>query len=266
MAPQAEKLVNPVKTRMQAGEVVLGMPVRLARSGDIARIAKTTGHDFIFIDCQHSLFNLETIGHIASTALGCGIAALVRVRGIDDPDVSLLLDNGVMGIVYPDVNTAAQAKKAVDICKLAPPGKRSVTAGYPQFAYRSLPLTESVPQLNDACLLVCMIETVEGLKNVEAIAAVEGVDVVHLGSNDLLANMGKPGKFDDPALVAAQERLIAACRKHGKYAGCGGNRDVARQVDLVRKGCLFLTTQSDIGFLSAAASKWTAGIRDGLKA
>jgi 2-keto-3-deoxy-L-rhamnonate aldolase RhmA len=265
VAPQAEKLVNPVKTRMQAGEVVLGMPVRLARSGDIARIAKTTGHDFIFIDCQHSLFNLETIGHIASTALGCGIAALVRVRGIDDPDVSLLLDNGVMGIVYPDVNTAAQAKKAVDICKFAPLGKRSVTAGYPQFDYRSLPLTESVPQLNDSCLLVCMIETVEGLENVEAIAAVDGVDVLHLGSNDLLANMGKPG-IDDPALVAAQERLIAACRKHGKYAGCGGNRDVARQVDLVRKGCLFLTTQSDIGFLSAAASKWTAGIRDGLQA
>jgi 2-keto-3-deoxy-L-rhamnonate aldolase RhmA len=265
MAPQTDKLVNPVKTRMQAGEVALGMPVRLARSGDVARIAKTTGHDFIFIDCQHSLFNVETIGHIASTALGCGIVPLVRVRGIDDPDVSLLLDNGAMGIVYPDVNTAAQARKAVDICKFAPLGKRSVTAGYPQFNYRSVPLTESVPQLNDNCLLVCMIETVEGLENVEAIAAVDGVDVLHLGSNDLLANMGKPGRFDDPVLVAAQEKLIAACRKHGKFAGCGGNRDVQRQVDLVRKGCLFLTTQSDIGFLSAAASKWTAGIRDALR-
>ena len=265
MAPQADKLVNPVKARMQAGEVALGMPVQLARSGDVARIAKTTGHDFIFIDCQHSLFNVETIGHIASAALGCGIARLVRVRGIDDPDVSLLLDNGAMGIVYPDVANAAQARKAVDICKFAPLGKRSVTAGYPQFNYRSVPLTESVPQLNDSCLLVCMIETVEGLENVEPIAAVDGVDVLHLGSNDLLANMGKPGKFDDPVLVAAQQRLIAACRKHGKFAGCGGNRDVQRQVDLVRKGCLFVTTQSDIGFLSAAASKWTAGIRDALR-
>jgi 2-keto-3-deoxy-L-rhamnonate aldolase RhmA len=206
MSPQAQTLINPVKARMQAGEVALGMPVRLARSGDIARIAKTTGHDFIFIDCQHSLFNLETIGQIASAALAIGIAPLVRVRGIDDPDVSLLLDNGVMGIVYPDVNTAAQAKKAVDICKFAPLGKRSVTAGYPQFDYRSLPLTESVPQLNDSCLLVCMIETVEGLQNVEAIAAVEGVDVVHLGSNDLLANMGKPGKFDYPAAFAMGSR------------------------------------------------------------
>ena len=122
MSSQTEKLVNPVKERMRAGGVALGMPIRLGRSGDIARIAKATGHDFIFIDGQHSLFNLETIGNIASTALACGIAPLVRVRGIDDPDVSLLLDNGVMGIVYPDVSTAAQARKAVEICKFAPVG------------------------------------------------------------------------------------------------------------------------------------------------
>jgi 2-keto-3-deoxy-L-rhamnonate aldolase RhmA len=261
----AENLVNPVKARMQAGGVSLGMPVRLGRHSDIARIAKTTGHDFIFIDCQHSLFNLETIGDIASTASAIGIAPLVRVRGIDDPDVSLLLDNGVMGIVYPDVSTAAQARKAVEICKFAPIGKRSVSGGYPHFDYRSVPLTTSVPQLNDSCLLVCMIETVEGLENIDAIAAVKGVDVLHIGSNDLLANMGKPGKFDDPALVEAQERVIAACRKHSIFSGCGGNRDVARQVEIIKKGCQFITTQSDIGFLSAAASKWTAGIREGLK-
>jgi 2-keto-3-deoxy-L-rhamnonate aldolase RhmA len=265
MSSQTDKLVNPVKERMRAGGVALGMPIRLGRSGDIARIAKATGHDFIFIDGQHSLFTLETIGNIASTALACGIAPLVRVRGIDDPDVSLLLDNGVMGIVYPDVNNAAQARKAVEICKFSPIGKRSVSGGYPHFDYKSVPLTTSVPQLNDSCLLGCMIETVEGLENVEAIAAVDGVDVIHLGSNDLLADMGKPGKFDDPALVEAQDRLIAAARKHGKFAGCGGNRDVARQVEIIRKGCQFITTQSDIGFLFAAASRWTSGIRDGLR-
>lgn len=265
MTSSAETLVNPAKERLKAGDVALGMPVRLGRSGDIARIAKATGHDFIFIDCQHSMFNIETIGHVVSTAISCGIAPLVRVRGIDDPDVSLMLDNGAMGIVYPDVNTAAQARKAVDVCKFAPIGRRSVSGGYPHFDYRSVPLKTSVPQLNDSCLLVCMVETVEGLENVDAIAATEGVDVIHLGSNDLLANMGKPGQFDDPAILDAQERVIAACRKHGKWAGCGGNRNVERQVEIIKRGCQFITTQSDIGFLAAAASKWTSGIRDGLR-
>ena len=70
---------------MRAGGVSLGMIVRLARSGEIARIAKTTGHDFIFIDGQHALFSVETIGHIAQTALAIGVAPLVRVRSCDDP-------------------------------------------------------------------------------------------------------------------------------------------------------------------------------------
>src|ERR1700675_1998755 len=126
MASHADKLVNPVKARMQAGEVALGMIVRLARSGDIARIAKTTWHDFIFIDRQPSLFSLETIRHIAQAALGCGVAPLVRVRSCDDPDTSVILDNGATGIVFPDVSSAADAQRAVNACKFAPIGRRSV--------------------------------------------------------------------------------------------------------------------------------------------
>ena len=262
--PDPTKLSNSVKETMKAGGVALGITVRLGRSPDIARVAKATGHDFVFIDTQHSIFDLETIASIAHTALGIGIEPLVRVRSGDDPDVSLLLDNGVTGIVYPDVATAAQARKVVDTCKFPPIGKRSVVGGYPHFDYRPMPLAESVAQLNHACLLVCMTETLEGLENVEEIAAVEGVDVLHVGSNDLLANMGKPGKFDDPAIVAAQDRVIAAAKAHGKIAGCGGNRDVERQLAAIRRGAQFLTTQTDIGFLAAAAREWTQAVRKGL--
>jgi 2-keto-3-deoxy-L-rhamnonate aldolase RhmA len=249
---------------MQAGGVALGMTVRMGRSADIARIAKATGHDFIFIDAQHSIFDLETIAAIAHTAVAIGIEPLVRVRGIDDPDVSLLLDNGASGIIYPDIASAAEAKKAVDTCKFAPLGKRSVVGGYPHYDYRSVPLSESVPDLNNACLLVCMIETVAGLENCDAIAAIDGVDVLHVGSNDLLVNMGKPGKFDDPAILAAQDRVIASAKAHGKIAGCGGNRDIERQVAAIRRGAQFITTQTDIGFLAAAAQAWTSGVRQGL--
>ena len=255
---------NPIMDRMRVGDVELGMTVRLGRSGDIARIAKSTGHDFIFIDGQHSLFNLETIGQMAQTALSCGIAALVRVRSVDDPDVSLLLDNGATGIIFPDVNTPEEAQRAVNAAKFAPVGRRSVCGGYPHFDFRAVPLTQGVPALNAAALVVCMIETVEGLNNVEKIAAIDGVDVIHVGSNDLLVNMGKPGKFDDPAIVAAQDRAIAAARAHGKFAGCGGNRDVERQAAAIRRGAQFVTTQTDIGFLTAAASQWTSGIRTAL--
>lgn len=261
----SQRLANPVKDRLRAGQPALGINVRMSRSADIARIARASGHDFLFIDTQHAIFDLETIGHIAQTAIAIGVAPVVRVRGVDDPDVSLLLDNGVTGIVFPDVSTAAEARRAVATVCFPPVGRRSVAGGYVHFDYRAVPLAEAVPQLDDATLLVCMIETVEGLANVEDIAAVPGIDVLHVGTNDLLVTMGKAGQFDHPDVIAAQDRVIAAARANGIQAGCGGNRDVARQAEAIRRGALFLTTQSDTALLSAAATGWTRGIHDALE-
>ncbi|NPD21237.1 HpcH/HpaI aldolase family protein [Alterinioella nitratireducens] len=255
---------NPLKAKLAKGEPALGMSVRLSRTPDIARIAKSTGHDFLFIDIQHSIFNAETLSNMAQTAVEIGIAPVVRVRSIDDPDVSLLLDNCVTGIVYPDIANAAEAQKAVDTCKFAPLGKRSVTGGYPMFDFAAVPLSEAIPQMNAATLVVVMVETVEGLENVEDIAAVKGVDVIHVGTNDLLVNMGIPGKFDDPRIIEAQERVNAACAANGIVAGCGGNRSVERQANAIRKGARFLTTQTDIGFLSSAARAWIDGLKEAL--
>lgn len=202
---------NPVKEMMKAGKVALGMNVRLARSGDIARIAKSSGHDFIFIDIQHSLFNIETIGHIAQAALGCGIAPLVRVRNCDDPDTSVLLDNGVTGIVFPDISTADEARRAVNRARFPPIGKRSVGGGYPIFDYRPVNVADAVPALQENTLVVCMIETREGLENIEEICAVDGIDVIHVGSNDLLTALG-------------QARRLRQSRAHRR----AGSRDIGR--------------------------------------
>src|SRR5258705_10645260 len=97
-------LSNPLKDMMKAGKVALGMNVRLARSGDIARIAKSCGHDFIFIDGQHAIFTRETIAHIPPTALCCGITPLALVRSVDDQDVQVLLDNAGKAAGYPYFN------------------------------------------------------------------------------------------------------------------------------------------------------------------
>ena len=261
----AVSLPNPIKELFKQDKIALGMNVRLARSGDIAGIAKSTGHDFIFIDAQHSLYNVETIGHIALAAIGVGIAPLVRVRSYNDPQTQVLLDNGVMGIVFPDVNTTDQAREAVRRSKCPPIGTRSVGGGYPILNYKPTPVPDAVAALQDNTLVVCMIETQEGLDNVEAIAAVEGVDVVHVGSNDLLTAMGMPGAFGCPQHIAALEKVIAACKKHGKIPGVGGDRNLARQVAFIRKGMRFITTNSEIAFILAEGSRVTGELRTALK-
>jgi 2-keto-3-deoxy-L-rhamnonate aldolase RhmA len=255
---------NAVKELFKADKIALGMIARVARSGDIARIAKTTGHDFVFVDGQHALYSVETTGHIAQAALGCGVVPMARVRSCDDPDTQVLLDNGIMGIVFPDINTADEAKRAVNRAKFPPIGKRSVSGSYTMFDFRAISTGDAVTALNDATLVVCMVETAEGLENVDAIAAVEGVDVVHVGSNDLMTSLGKPGQYGTPTHIQALDKVFAAAKKHGKIAGIGGDRNLERQMEFIRKGARFLTTNSDIAFMTAEASRVTGELRKAL--
>ena len=257
-------LVNPVKARIAAGGAALGLGVRLVRSAEIARIARASGHDFLFLDVQHSLFTLETLGHIAQAAVALGVAPVARLRSVRDPDVQALLDNGITGIVYPDVNTAEDARAAVAAVRFGPLGRRSVTGGYPHFDFRAMPPAEALAAIDATTLLVCMIETREGVRNAEAIAAVPGIDVIHMGMNDLLTDMGKPGRYDDAELEEAVARVLAACRAHGKAFGAGGNRDPRAQAAVIRRGAQFLTTQTDVALLSACAASWTKGVREAL--
>lgn len=254
-------LENPIKQRLAAGEPALGMVVRLSRSGDIARIAKTAGMDFIFLDVQHAIYSLETIGHIAQTALGCGVAPLVRVRSCRDPDTAVMLDCGATGIVFPDINNAQEAQIAVDTCKYGPIGRRSLTTGYAIFDYKPVPPMETVRILNESTLVVCMIETVEGLRNVDEIAAVDGVDVILIGLTDLLYTLGMPGALNDPTVMDAVDRVAAAAQRHGKVLGLGGDTDPQRQAEYLRRGVRFFTLPSDGAFVLSAATASATSLR-----
>jgi 2-keto-3-deoxy-L-rhamnonate aldolase RhmA len=259
-------LVNPVKQKIARGEVAFGISVRLTRSGEIARIARATGHDFLYIDLQHAMFNLETIGHITHAALGCGVAPIVRTRGASDPDLSLMLDAGVLGLVIPNVETVDDAQRVVDAAKFAPVGKRSISGASPHFDYQSVPTADLVEMLDKETLVILMIESVEGLKNIETIGAVPGIDGLYLGMGDMLISMGKAGQSDDPEIFEALHRLVAVARDNHLIAGCGGVDDVERQLRTIRGGVQFLTTQSDLSFVMKGASQAIASIRSGLEA
>jgi 2-keto-3-deoxy-L-rhamnonate aldolase RhmA len=113
-------------------------------------------------------------------------------------------------------------------------------------------------------LVVCMIETPEGVKNVEEIAKVDGVDVIHIGANDLLTAMGKPGAFGDPEGAKVIDRVISVTAANGKIPGMGGDRNIPRQMEYIRKGARFLTTNSDIAFILAEGTRVTTELRRAL--
>src|SRR5579885_3196551 len=212
---------NPAKERLKKGEVALGCGVRLARTVEIAKVMAVAGYDWLFIDMEHGSIDLDIACQMAVAALDAGIAPIPRVPAGEFSIATRLL-GGAAGIVIPHVDTADEAREIVDRLKYPPQGHRSVAGAMAQLGYRPTPLAEATRIVNAETLLVAMIETPRAVENAEAIAAVPGIDVLLIGTNDLSMELGIPGGLGDPKVVAAYERVIAACKRHGKHAGLGG--------------------------------------------
>jgi 4-hydroxy-2-oxoheptanedioate aldolase len=179
----------------------------------------------------------------------------VRVPHMDLKLAARCLDGGALGIVVPHVDTPEEAKAVVDALRFAPVGHRSVAGGYPQYGFGTVPVVDAVREMNAATLLVVMIETPRAVENAVRIAAVPGIDVLLMGTNDLSLEMGIPGKLDDPKLVAALDTVLAACKKHGKWPGLGGVYAKPLLGTYLAKGFKFVLCGNDLGLLMAAASE-----------
>jgi 4-hydroxy-2-oxoheptanedioate aldolase len=256
---------NAAKQRLAAGELALGMGLRQARTVDIATMAKTCDFDWLFIDMEHNSMDVDVATQIAMAGLGAGITPIVRVPGHEHYHATRLLDGGAQGVVVPHVDTAEQAKKVVSYCKYPPIGHRSIAGAQPQLAFKATPVSEATRLVNEATLVVVMLETPQAIGNADAIAAVEGVDVLLVGTNDLCAEIGIPGDFANKRVEEAYTTVISACRKHGKYPGMGGVYDHALFPKYVAMGMRFILSGSDASFLMAGAAARTSFLR-GLKA
>jgi 4-hydroxy-2-oxoheptanedioate aldolase len=254
---------NNVKEMLARGEVVASMTVRLTRSVEIARLAKTAGFDSIYVDVEHSSFSYETTSQICIAALEIGIAPFVRVPSIHPEHVSRALDGGALGVIAPHVRSAAEAREVVASAKFPPLGERSSAGPLPQLQYRAFPAAEANAAMNEATMVVVQFETAGAIDYAEEIAAVEGVDMVLVGTNDLLAEMGLAGQYEHQRVRDAYERTIAACRKHGKHVGVGGLATrPALAAEFVKMGARYVSTGTDLAFLLGACAQRAKQVRD----
>ena len=251
---------NAVKERLARGEVASSMTVRLTRSAEMAQLAKTAGFDSLYVDLEHSSLSLETTSAICCAALGCGIAPFVRVPQVEL--VQRVLDGGALGIIVPDVRTPEYARDAVRAAKYPPLGQRGFATALPHFQYRSVPATQQYAALNDATMLIVQFESAECIERAEDIFAVEGVDMVLFGTNDMTADMGIPGEYEHPRVRDAYTRGIAAAQKHGKHVGVGGLASRPKLVaEFVKMGARYVSTGTDLGFLLGAATEQAKQVR-----
>jgi 2-keto-3-deoxy-L-rhamnonate aldolase RhmA len=256
-------LRNNVKDKLARDEVVASMTVRLVRSVEIARIAATAGFDTLYVDLEHSSFSLETCGQICIAALEAGIAPFVRVPANTPDYVARVLEGGALGVIAPHVHSADDAKAVVRAAKFAPAGERSNVSGLPHLHYHSFAAAEAYAALNDATMIIVQFESAAALAKADEIVAVEGIDMVLVGLNDLLADWGLPGDYDHPRVREVYAKTIALCRRHGKHCGVGG---LSTRPDLVaefvKMGARYVSTGTDLGFLLGACTARAKAVRE----
>jgi len=255
---------NSARERLEAGEVSLGFGVRTARSAEIAKAMKTAGFDWLFLDLEHSAMSIETAAQLALAGLEAGIAPIARVPKGECSLATRLLDSGALGLVMPHVDTAEEAREIADRLRYPPQGHRGVFSSMPQFDYRPVKADEMTAALNAATLIVVMLESPTAIDNADAIAAVEGIDVLLIGTNDLCIELGIAGQLGHEKIVDAYRRVVAACRRHGKWPGMGGVYDEPLMRRYVEIGCRFLMAGADLAFMmstGAARTEFLRGIK-----
>src|SRR5204862_1913336 len=263
MSQLSDVAVNSVKEKLQRGEVVASVTVRLVPTVEIVRIAKSAGFDSLYIDLEHSSCSLQTTSQLCIMALEADVPAFVRVPANTPEYVSRVLDGGALGVIAPGVRSAGEARAVVAAAKYPPLGERGLSAGLPQLQFRTFPAAETLPALNDATLVIVQFESKAALEAMDEIVAVDGVDLVLIGTNDLMVDLGIPGQYDHPRVRDAYERTIAACSKRGKHVGVGGlgsRPDLMAQY--VKMGARYVSTGTDLAFLMAACTQRAKQVRD----
>src|ERR1700733_7022740 len=248
---------NVAREKLEQGQLSLGVGVRLTRSVEIGKAMAVAGFDWLFLDMEHGVMSLDACAQICVAALDAGIAPLARVPNGEYSIATRLLDNGALGIVVPHVDTAEEAREVVEKLKYPPVGHRSMGGTGPHYGLRSASTGDAATALNAANLTVVMLETPTAIENADAIAAVPGVDVLLIGTNDLCAEMGIHGDFGNDRVAEAYRAMIAACKQHGKFPGMAGVYNEQIMPRYIELGARFILAGQDAQFMNAGAAQRT---------
>lgn len=204
---------NPVKQRFAKSRAAWGASL-LDASDLMAKMTIDAGVDFLWVDLEHRPYDVSDVRWAPILCRQKGCACVVRVAGLDPQLVKKALDIGANCVMYPQINTAEEARLAVQYAKYPPVGTRGISPLWTVFM--DVAWDDYLPVANRETCVIVQIETPEGIRNLEAIASVEGVDVVFAGPMDLsasLGHIGKPGHPEVQKFLADFPSRVARCGK-----------------------------------------------------
>lgn len=251
---------NRTKALLAAGQAAIGPTIMESWSVAVVRIMAAAGFDYLFLDTEHTSIGSESLYTLIQMSLASDITPLVRVVDLSYPLVSRALDMGAQGIIIPRVETREQAEAAVSYVKYPPLGRRGA-GGDARYGYARRPMQQAIAEANAETMVVVMVESGRGLENLDEIASVPGLDVIHIGPQDLSISLGIPWQMDHPRLQEAITHVVDTCRRHGVTAG-QNDRDAASFRQWYEMGFRFLCCNNDLNMLTTAAQQDARMLRE----
>jgi len=255
---------NKLRKKLSNGEIVVGTAIDF-KEPNIVEIIGYAGFDFVMIDMEHQARDLENLENMVRAAEFVDITPIIRIPEINEADALRALDMGGMGVVISHVRTKEDAVRAVSVVKYPPKGMRAIHSYTRATRYGSIPFAQHIKTANEQTHVWVIIEDAEGVKNIDEIVTVEGLDVVFPGPGDLSLDLGLPGEYNHPLFQDHLNKVIDATKKVKGLNLAQFITDPAQAKECFKKGCNILVFSYDSFLFTNLYKSYLIKIRDFLK-
>ncbi|WP_414662555.1 HpcH/HpaI aldolase family protein [Horticoccus sp. 23ND18S-11] len=211
-------LHSRIRKKLALGETVLCAKASFP-DPDIVELMGTFGFDGVWICLEHRRVDPAVVNHMIRASRLGGMDAIIRIKPSNHSDLLWLLEAGARGVMLPKVVSIDEVREVVAMMKFPPAGRRGYDGIQAESHFGRMPPAEYLKQANDENFLLVQIEEPDVVPDIDAIAALPGVDVLFVGPGDLTLTMGKLGQVNDPDVLAILQQVVDSCKKHGKVAG-----------------------------------------------
>lgn len=238
---------SKVLKKLRSGEVVNCLKVNFGY-GQIVELVAMLGFDCIWTDMEHVSQDASDVASQVWATKAHDADLLVRVQRGSYSNHIKPLELDATGILVPHVMGLEDAKRVIEMTRFHPIGRRALDGGNADGAYTNLDFKDYLIQANEQRFVVLQIEDPEPLKDLEAIAALEGYDMIFFGPGDFTQGIGAPGDWNHPKLLETRRKVAEVANRYGKFAGTTGSTDNLR--DLTNMGYNFISVGADVVGLS----------------
>jgi 4-hydroxy-2-oxoheptanedioate aldolase len=243
-------MANKLKQRIQSGKAAVNGWLAIP-SGFSAEVMAQCGWDSVTVDMQHGVQDYQSMVQCFQAMTAHPVTPLVRVPWNEPGIIGKVLDGGAWGVICPMVNNRAEAQALATACLYPPAGKRS---NGPIRAAMYGEASNYQKIANDEVMVIPMIETQEGIDNIDEILTVPGISGIYIGPSDMGLSLGLIPILDreEPQILGIYEKLLASCKRHDKFAGIHNGTGVYAG-RMIQMGFRFVTIANDSGLMARAA-------------